>query len=165
MAWNGAAEKEELKWKEAAAALHRQQAAYLRILERSAGLEAPRTSTAMGIRSDHIVALETALMESREAHASTLRQAREREISLETHISEQALALRNQALHLEKAELRAAAERHTLALEMRGVDLEAISGRDHDAARRADIERRLLASELLKAEATTPPPPEQEVDR
>src|SRR6056297_3393502 len=52
------AEQEELRWKAAAGALHRQQEVYLRVLERTAGLAPLRaSSTANGVRSDHILAL------------------------------------------------------------------------------------------------------------
>ena len=85
-AWTGVAKVEELKWREAAAALHRQQEAYLKLLQRSAGLA---SKPSHGAQVDHAAALGAALVESREAHACTLRQAQEREIALEAQISEQ----------------------------------------------------------------------------
>jgi protein-tyrosine-phosphatase len=172
----GMAEKEELRWKAAAGALHRQQEVYLRLLERTVGLEPSRDAiSADGVCSDHIIALEAAVMESREAHASTLREAREREISLEAHVSEQAAALRGQAVQLdailrrsrhelEQAERRAEAERRTLALEMRSVENESIAEPDRLARLRAALERRLLARELRGVELRAPPVAEEEVD-
>lgn len=172
----GMAEQEELRWKAAAGALHRQQEVYLRVLERTVGLEPLRAgSTAKAAGSDHIVALEAAVVASREAHASTLREAREREISLEAHVSEQAAALRGQAAQLdaisrrsryelEQAERRAEAERRAFALEMRGVEDESFTQPDRMARLRAALERRLLARELRGLELRAPPVAEEEVD-
>eukprot|EP00962_Isochrysis_galbana_P049280 scaffold20806_cov107-Isochrysis_galbana.AAC.4 len=172
----GMAEQEELRWKAAAGALHRQQEVYLRVLERTVCLEPLRAgSTAEAAGSDHIVALEAAVVASREAHASTLREAREREISLEAHVSEQAAALRGQAAQLdaisrrsryelEQAERRAEAERRAFALEMRGVEDESFTQPDRMARLRAALERRLLARELRGLELRAPPVAEEEVD-
>ena len=172
------AEQEELKWKAAARALHNQQEAYLRILQRTAGLHPLRlTSSADTLRSDHSLALEAALIESREAHAATLRQAREREIALENQLSEQAAALREHARKLEAVEadaqtaldmaLRcAAAERASFALEMRRVEVEAISWKIEQEGLRAAVERRILADDFIAVENTwtAPEPVEPDID-
>jgi hypothetical protein len=143
-------------------------------LERTAGLEPSRASSKAD-RSEHIAALEAALLESREAHASTLRDAREREMSLEAHVFEQAAALRGQAVQLdaisrssrfelEQTERRAAAERRTLALEMRSVEEVALALPDRLAGLRAALERRLLARELRGLELRPPLVSEVDVD-
>lgn len=95
---------EELRWREAAAALHASQDAYRRALTSAPADDA---------------ALEAALTESREAHAATLRQQRSRELALEAHISAQAATIRLQRAEQDEAQRRSGIERRLLGAELR----------------------------------------------
>lgn len=96
------ASKEEERWREAAAELHRQKQIYQQTLKRSAGCTPAAPDTRRRESPASVYELQQALLEARDAHAASLRDSRERELLLEAQLAKQTQLLQESTRSLKQ---------------------------------------------------------------